>query len=141
MIASNRPTLSFYSYFYSYRIHSSRITCYCLSFVVNISWPPSRSQHVSRDRVLWKIDNYSIKTDSYLHMRVDYTPRIKQVIMNRCRFSCMRFPPILVVTKILQIQNLRLQSSMIFALTTSPTKNINILSFPTRREEKKKCNP
>jgi len=50
--------------------------------VVDIFWPPSRSQHVSCDRgVLWEIDNYSIKIDPYLHMGVGYALRMKELVM------------------------------------------------------------
>ena len=90
---------------------------------------------VSLQEVLWKINNYFIKTYSYLHIRVGYAPRIKQMIMNICRFYCIRSPSILAVTKILHIQILRLQLSMIFASITLHTKDINIPSFPTRKKK------
>jgi len=47
---------------------------------VDIFRPPSRSQHVSRDRGIWEIDNYSIKTDPYLQKGVDYILRMKETV-------------------------------------------------------------
>ena len=59
--------------------------------VVDIFQPPSRSQHVSRDReAFWYINSYYIKADPYLHIGVSYDLRMKQVVMDRCRFLCMR---------------------------------------------------
>jgi len=53
----------------------------CLVCVVDIFRSPSRSQHVTHDRgVLWKIDNYSMKIDPYLHMRVSYTHKMKESV-------------------------------------------------------------
>ena len=45
---------------------------------------------LATEGALLEIDNYSIKTDSYLHMKVGYVLRMKQMIMDRCRFFCMR---------------------------------------------------
>jgi len=66
------------------------VLCYRVPFkpiVVNIFWPPLRSQHVSHDRrALWKIDSYSIKTNPYLHMRVGYASGMKHVVMDDVNF-------------------------------------------------------
>ena len=70
-------------------------------------------------------------------MGVSCALRMKQLFINKCRFSCMRIPPILAVMKILHIQILRLQPSMIFTSTISPTKNINIPFVPIKKGEEK----
>ena len=105
--------------------------------VVDIFLSPLRSQHVSRDRGYFGKSTTIPSKQIHIYTWEPVTPpRIKQVVMDRCIFSCMRSPPILTVMKILHIQILRLQSSMILASTTSSTKDINIPSFPTRKEEK-----
>ena len=106
--------------------------------VVDIFRPPSRATCVWRQRG-------TLKNRQLFHqnrfMGVGYAPIMESVTslewnnMNRWRFPCMRSPQNLVVTKILHVQILGLQLSMIFASTTSPTKNINIPSFPTRERK------
>ena len=95
---------------------------------------------MSRGReTLWKISKYSIKIDLYLHMRVGYVRKMKQVVIDRCEFFCMISPPTNIQSRQLQDHarsNLGLQPSRIFASTISPTKDKNIPSAPRRKRGK-----
>jgi len=110
--------------------------------VVDIFQPPSRSPHVSRDsRVLWEIDSYSIKTNPYLHMGVGYIPRMKESVTplkwRRWLWIDADFPTwdphqSWRLRRSCTFKSYGYKPSMMFASTTSPNKNINISSFPSR---------